>query len=205
MVLLNQSIFPQQKKKILAIAEENIDRRDPGDFNQAMMEFGAMVCLPSNPDCSSCIFRKKCIAFSNKSVNEIPARNSKAAIRHRFIHYLVLTITDRGGEFIYLNKRTGNDIWKNLYDFPSLERTSDNKGNKLPEQEFDVLLKPQAPLFLEVSEQYIHLLTHQKLHARFYRFHSDKMIELPYMLIPLNEIYKYPLPKLIDRYFSQNF
>ena len=193
------------KKKILRIAAENIDHRNPGDFNQAMMEFGAMVCTPSNPDCLNCTFRKNCIAYNNHMVDEIPVRNTKTAIRHRVLHYLVMTILDHGEEFIYLNKRSGNDIWKNLYDFPCIERVGDVKEHLVSEHEFHPILKTAAPEFLEVSGPYTHLLTHQKLHARFYRFHSEKMIDLPYVLIPLKNIHKYPIPKLIDRYLSVTF
>ena len=197
--------LPATKKKILEIATKQIDHRNPGDFNQAMMEFGAMVCTPSNPDCLNCLFGKKCIAFKNGMVNDLPARNSKTIVRKRFLHYLVLTIDDQGKEFIYLNKRTGIDIWKNLYDFPCIERSTDKNRHHLPEDEFNGLVNSALPKFLGVSGQYVHQLTHQKLHARFYRFHSDAMIDLPYALVPMKDIHRYPIPKLMDRYLSENF
>lgn len=197
--------LPAIKKKILELAINQIDHRNPGDFNQAMMEFGAMVCTPSNPDCLNCPFRKKCIAFKNNTVDEIPVRNTKTTVRHRYIHYLVLTINNHGKEYIYLNKRTGNDIWKNLYDFPCIERSPDKNKDHLSEDEFNFLLSSASPKFQEASGQFVHLLTHQQLHARFYRFHSDKMINLPYVLVPLKDVHKYPIPKLIDRYLSENF
>jgi A/G-specific adenine glycosylase len=197
--------LPGTKKKILAMAEVLIDQGNPGDFNQAMMEFGATVCTPANPDCLNCTFRKKCIAFSNHSVEELPVRNVKAGIRHRYLHYMVLTFTSKGKEFVYLNKRTGKDIWRNLYDFPCIEQSTGNGNQHLPEEEFKVLLKSVSADFKEFSGQYVHLLTHQKLHARFYRFHSGRMIDLPFMLIPLKDIFKYPIPKLIERYLSENF
>jgi A/G-specific adenine glycosylase len=196
--------MPETKKKIQAIATENMDRRNPGDFNQAVMEFGATVCKPANPDCACCIFRNRCFAHKNNMVEEIPVRKLKGAIRHRFLHYLVITFMNRGTEFVYLNKRTGNDIWRNLYDFPSLERELEGNEQYLPDHELFSLMNSETPCFREVSREYVHLLTHQKLHARFYRFHSDKPIELPYLLIPLKEIHKYPVPKLIDRYLLQN-
>ncbi|MDP1623851.1 MAG: A/G-specific adenine glycosylase [Bacteroidales bacterium] len=192
------------QKRIHAFVSDHIDHKNPGDFNQAMMEFGAMVCMPKNPDCAHCIFRKSCVAFKNNTVDQIPARNEKATIRNRFIHYLVITMTFRGKDFIYLNKRTGNDIWKNLYDFPSIEHNMAQREHHLPENEFNVLLKSNRPEFLEVSDQYIHLLTHQKLHIRFYRFHSDRIIELPFFLIPLKDIHKYPVPKPVDLYIRGN-
>jgi A/G-specific adenine glycosylase len=197
--------LPGTKKKILAMAEALIDQSKPGDFNQAMMEFGATVCTPANPDCLNCTFRKKCIAFSNQSVEELPVRNVKAGIRHRYLHYMVLTFTSKGKEFVYLNKRTGNGIWKNMYDFPCIERSLENKETRLPKQEFDFLSGDAETEFRGISGQYIHLLTHQKLFARFYRFHSGTMLNLPYMLVELKDIHRYPIPRLIDRYLSETF
>jgi A/G-specific adenine glycosylase len=197
--------LPATKRMIMVIATENIDRKNPGDFNQAMMEFGAMVCTPANPHCDHCVFKTTCVAYRNNMVSEIPARKAKATIRHRYLHYLVLTVDSQAEAFICLNKRTGDDIWKNLYDFPCIERTPVRKENHLPPGEFGSLLGSSAAEFREVSGQYIHLLTHQKLHARFYWFHSGKLIDLPFMPIPLKDIFKYPIPKLIERYLSENF
>ena len=191
---------PAVKKRILAIVTKNIEHANPGDFNQAMMEFGALVCVPANPGCSGCIFQGDCIACHKNVVDSIPRRNVKPAIRHRYLNYLVLTVSIHGEEFIYMNRRTGSDIWKNLYDFPVMEFAANDEGNRSPEQIFGSMLASNSPSFLKVSGQYQHLLTHQKLHAWFYRFHSDIMIELPFYLVPLNDIHKYPVPKLIDRY-----
>jgi A/G-specific adenine glycosylase len=119
------------------------------------------------------------------------------------MHYLVVTVTHRGTDFLYLNKRTGRDIWKNMYDFPCLEFSGDHHDHCLQTSEFNGLLKFSPMEFREVSKPYVHLLTHQKLKVRFYRFHSDKMIDLPFTLIPLTDIHQYPVPKLIDRYLSE--
>jgi A/G-specific adenine glycosylase len=196
--------LPGTKKLIHAIATEYIDQRSPGDYNQAMMEFGATVCTPVNPDCRHCIFKMNCIAFNSNMVGEIPARSPKAGIRNRYLHYLVLTVKHGGTEFIYLNKRTGNDIWKNLYDFPCLESSMNNREHRLTGHDFNTVFPPGVFEFQGVSGQYIHLLTHQKLHVMFYRFHAGKIIDLPYILVSLKDIHNYPVPKLIDRYLSQN-
>jgi len=195
---------PETKRKIHAIATEKLDRQNPGDFNQAMMEFGATVCTPASPGCMNCIFKKQCFAFNNNLVDELPERDPKAVKHDRFIHYLVVTVSADGQHFIYLNKRSGKDIWKNLYDFPSVEHSPDKKRHLLPEQEFATMLNCTAKELRDVSGEYIHVLTHQKLHVRFYWFHSDQMRELPYLLIPLTEIHKYPVPKLIERYLAAN-
>ncbi len=195
--------LPATKRKIHFIATQNIDHRNPGDYNQALMEFGATFCTPAKPDCIRCIFRDTCVAFNKSVVEAIPVRSSKTAIRQRFIHYLVLTFTIHGRGYICMNKRTGNDIWKNLYDFPSLELPPGIIAD-LPASLGFMAHGSDEFEFLGVSEEYVHALTHQKLHARFYRYHATKNIELPYLLVPPEDIHQYPVPRLIDRYLSQH-
>ena len=210
----------ETKKRILEIARENIDHSYPGDFNQSIMEFGARICTPVNPACRSCIFRKKCFANGHKMVAELPVRPQKAMVRKRYLHYLVLTCHDRGADFIYLNKRTGNDIWKNLFDFPQVEP---DKGTiqdyPMNHQAMLAVFKsgdfksigdehPNSQLlrqFRGISKKYVHQLTHQRLHVWFYQFHFDKKVELPYLKVPLLNIHTYPLPRLIDKYLIDIF
>ena len=233
------------KKQILEIATEKIDHRHPGDFNQAVMEFGATFCVPANPSCATCIFRSSCFALKQGMVAELPARSLKAAIRNRYLHYLVITCTIGGEDFIGLNKRTGNDIWKNLFDFPQIEfakgrgqhnpqfelhagnrqhnpQVELHAGNRqhYPQVEHPEGIKQDHPLnarelgillgdnhpglaieqFLGVSPKYNHLLTHQRLHAWFYRFHSETKAEWPSLLVAMNKLNEYPVPRMIEKY-----
>jgi A/G-specific adenine glycosylase len=205
------------KKRILEISGKLIDHKHPGDFNQAMMEFGARVCTPAGPGCSSCVVKNECFAFKHEMVNELPSRASKASPRSRYIHYMVITCTDGRKDFIYLNKRTGKDIWKNLFDFPQLEPVTGVKQDQpLNENVFSALFQSEQSknkgyadqfnhLFYQykgVSDQYDHLLTHQKLHAWFYRFHLESRVELPFILVPLQELNDYPVPRLVDKYLN---
>jgi A/G-specific adenine glycosylase len=190
----------ETKKKILSIATECLDPLNPGDYNQAMMEFGATVCTPVKPGCEDCIFKSACWAYLSHMVDEIPLRKSKVAVRERYIHYLVLTYTQEGEDFIYLNKRTGSDIWRNLYDFPCLELTAEKNTGILPLQSFTSLLNTSAAVLGNVTDEYIHLLTHQKLHVRFYRVHIPEKIELPFIPVKVSDLSAYPVPRLIDRY-----
>ncbi len=208
------------KKRILKIAGELIDHGHPGDFNQGVMEFGARVCTPVNPGCNSCIFNKKCFATVHKMVAELPVRPQKTMVRKRYLHYLVLTCCDGGEDYIYLNKRTGNDIWRNLFDFPQVEP---DKGaiedQPMNQQAVLALFKsgdfksigdanPDSQLlrqFRSISKQYDHQLTHQRLHVWFYQFHFNKKVELPYLMVPFINIHTYPLPRLIDKYLIDIF
>jgi A/G-specific adenine glycosylase len=205
------------KKKILDIASDLIDHNHPGDFNQAMMEYGAIVCTPVSPDCHLCIFNQKCFACKQMMVDELPSKAAKARMRDRYIHYMVLTFTYGAEEYICLNKRTGKDIWRNLFDFPSIEPVRmKNNDRPLNKQDFSSLFRSDHEKnsrktcqfnhlqvqYKGVSDRYDHFLTHQRLHVRFYRFHSENKIELPFIIVPLKELNNYPVPRLLDKYLK---
>ena len=98
-------------------ANELLDRQRPGLHNQAMMEFGALLCTPQNPDCLHCPVQAHCLAFDHQTVMQRPVKLPKVKISTRHFNYLVLRVEKNGEKCLYLHKRDGNDIWKNLYDF----------------------------------------------------------------------------------------
>ncbi len=193
------------RKRIHSLALERIDPENPGDFNQAMMEFGAMVCTPANPGCANCPFKESCIAWNKNLVEKIPVRHASRVTRHRYIHYAVITFRRRGEEFICLNKRTGDDIWRNLYDFPSVESAPLKPGRSLKPIDFAALFNGPVPEFCEVSEPVIHVLTHQRIHARFYRFRLPPKPDLPFLCVPVENITGYPVPRLVEKFIQQYF
>lgn len=191
------------KTRIREILLGLIDQRRPGDFNQAVMEFGATVCTPADPQCSGCVFRSSCFALKQGMVAELPVRKPGTAVKERHIHYIVITYRHRGENYLFLNRRTGNDIWKNLYDFPSLEHKLRKGEDHLSEKAFEGFLQIPVPEFLDVSGPYHHLLSHRRILAWFYRVHFNKKIILPFVVAPVNRIGQYPIPRLIERYLEQ--
>ncbi|MCU0371008.1 MAG: A/G-specific adenine glycosylase, partial [Bacteroidales bacterium] len=109
------------KKKVREILAGMIDPLKPGIFNQAVMELGAVICKPRQPLCGQCPVIQDCYAFRNKLTAELPVIKKVKDLSLRYFNYLV--ILNRQGKYNYtwLKKRTGNDIWKNLYDFPLIE------------------------------------------------------------------------------------
>mgnify|MGYP001598355526 CR=1 FL=1 len=105
------------EKKFYSLAGNLLNRKNPGNFNQAIMEFGAIHCTPVNPKCMKCIFRESCVAFQTGRVADFPVKSKKAKSRNRYFNYLVI----HNGNNIFLDKRQKNDIWKNLYEFPLIE------------------------------------------------------------------------------------
>ncbi len=210
--------LPATKRLILDIATRLIEPNKPGDFNQAMMEFGATVCTPANPGCTGCIFNSSCVAHDRGLVDMIPARVPKPPVKLRYLHYLVITFADNTGNHIFLNKRSGNDIWRNLYDFPQMDQAG-GMGESGPicveaggveepgtgyEGQFRKVLQSDRVEYLGVSAPYTHLLSHRKLQVRFYRFHSAEKVDLPYMAVPLAELGQYPLPRPVEQYLKEN-
>ncbi len=108
----------QSNKQVYAKASELIPVKDPGDFNQAVMEFGAIQCKPANPACADCIFRTECYAFNNNLTDKLPVKKKEIVRRSRFLNYLFIPCHDNG---LILYKRSGNDIWENLWELPLYE------------------------------------------------------------------------------------
>ena len=81
---------------------ENIDPDHPGDFNQAVMEFGALQCTPKNPDCANCLFNESCYALRKNMVAQLPVRETKKKPRERYFSYFVIRDID---DSIVLKKR----------------------------------------------------------------------------------------------------
>lgn len=191
----------QGKKRFKELAGFMIARQNPGDFNQAMMEFGATVCKPVKPDCEICPVANQCEAFKKRTVMELPVKKKSVKIRNRYFQYLVLL----KGKSVFVQKRAENDIWKGLYQFPLIE----TKQNIAPEKfiksnKFNDLVYSNSQI-LKISEEIKHRLSHQLLHIRFYKIKLEQFAHAEYYnLIALEELEKYPVPKVIEEYIKNN-
>lgn len=191
--------------KIFAkLADTLLDREHPGRHNQAMMEFGALQCLPKHPGCLLCPLQSHCLAFDHQTVGERPVKINKTKIKTRFLNYLV--IKDKDGHF-YLRKRQQNDIWKNLYDFPCVEsERSLSIEEVITHPDFKAILPHQTYQIHRISPPFTHKLTHQNLIATFIEIKiSDFLPPIQknnILLVLENEMGKYPIPKLIENYLN---
>ena len=184
------------------LADKLLDRKHPGLHNQAMMEFGALHCVPQNPDCLFCPLQAHCLAFDHHSVADRPVKLQKTKVRTRYFNYLV--IKDQHGN-ICLNRRKSGDIWQGLYDFPCIE------SNRLLSVE-EIIASPEFKEFIpkpsfqitQVTRPFTHKLTHQTLIAIFLEIKiSDFLPSIQknnILLVPENDIIRYPVPKLIENY-----
>ena len=164
---------------------------NPGDFNQAMMEYGALVCTPF-PDCESCVFSSKCIAYINKEVDSIPVKSKKKKPKERFLNYIVFI--DSKHKTI-VNKRTNKDIWYKLNEFPLIESKTEIKNiNTLTD--FKKLIDNLSITIIKEKEKIYrvkHILSHQILYISFYQISVKETITSGVHLSNLNN-YNFPVP-----------
>ena len=199
------------KKTIKNLATHLIDRQQPGEFNQAVMEFGALYCKPQNPDCGSCVFRNECKAFMGNKVEIIPVKSRQVLQRNRYFHYLFIVWANK---LVYIRKRSGQDIWRNLYDFPLIEKHQPVTQKKIVEEILnylgnDLINNPQ----ITISTDYRHILTHQVILARFYTimlYDSEPFQKINSLhgnnwdAVELKNLHQYPVPRLIEKFLKKN-
>jgi len=182
--------------------EEVIDTKQPDLFNQAIMEFGAMHCTPAKPLCLYCEFQIECFAFQNQQQSQLPVKIKKVKVRKRYFHYLVFVLNNE----VYLKERGKNDIWQGLHDFHLIE--SDNENINLD----DALTKDQmlASELLNESSNFKHILTHQRITAKFYVINLLNPEPFKNLLSSMkaydrDAVFEVPIPKLIDNYLNEVF
>jgi A/G-specific adenine glycosylase len=178
------------------------DRKNPADFNQAIMEFGALQCKPGLPDCPNCVFRKICVAYKKGAVLQYPQTAKKPVEARRYFYYIVPVFFCQKTAFTFLQKRNANDIWKNLYEFPLIELDKIISPKKvLLSNEFRQMFPINGHKLISISESFTHKLTHQIIHAQFIRIEiegNEKEIDLPE--IKLSDLRSFPVSRLTDKY-----
>lgn len=193
--------LPKTKIEFQQLAQEVLVKENPALFNQAIMEFGALQCVPKNPDCNSCILNSSCAALQYKKVSKLPVKTKKTKVTNRYLNYLILK--DVENNFI-VQKREGKGIWENLYEFPMLETADLLSVNETIDQIESMLFyneKPSGILILH-NEIILHKLSHQHLYIRFFelRFASKLPDSKPFI-----EIEKLPFPIVIHNFMFSNY
>ena len=183
-----------------ALAQNLIDATHPGNFNQALMEFGARYCVPSNPDCDNCIFNATCIAYQQKRVAQLPVKQNKTKIKTEFYNYLVCLTKD--GKTLF-EQRTQKGIWQNLYQFPLLQSKKELQLNDLKKNQ-DFIERTKNMTLQSISKfnetMIVHKLSHKNLLTTFWILEVDTFLVEG---MPFSEIHKLPVPVLIENFISK--
>jgi len=192
------------RKTFYRLADGLLDRNNPGFHNQAIMEFGALCCTPRNPGCQDCPVMPGCYAFQHKLMESLPVKNKKKQRRIRYFYFYVA----EDEEHVIIGKRTENGIWKHLYQFPLYEPDHHPADGGLPALPF---LREAAghshEVTAEISREFIHMLTHQEIRARFIRVkHHHLPDKFPGGIrISKAEIHNFAFPVLVKNYIQEIF
>jgi A/G-specific adenine glycosylase len=182
------------QKTFQQMANDLLDKQHPGLHNQAMMEFGATLCKPKNPDCGICPVREGCYAYANNTIAVLPVKLNKLKIRERFFNYFLIT----DGDNLLVNKRSDKDIWANMHDLPLIETSSMLDVNEL-------LALSQVKEFFgnniaidNISPIKKHVLTHQRLYVRLIKLNGLPMkLKEDWFFIPVDEMKKLAIPRIV--------
>ena len=187
------------KKEFAALAFELMAKDNPALFNQAIMEFGALQCVPKSPNCSICIFNESCTALQKKKVDQLPVKSKKLKVRKRYFNYLV--VTDELGNTI-IQKRTAKGIWHNLYEFPLIETDKEEDFDCIAEQIQNDFFKGNSILSVtESNEQSIvHKLSHQHLYIKFWEVKIEGIIANG---IDAKNLKTFPFPIVIHNFIER--
>ena len=186
------------KKHYAAIASELLAPEAPSRYNQAIMDFGAMVCTPKNPSCGACPLSEICLSFDTELPELLPIKARKTAVKEEELHFYLL----QKGSHIAVEKRDKTGIWKGLYQFPILK---------------------EAPADWQETETFKlkdHRLTHRLLHITVHHCRPktgagsavkaegsdrDGKSVLPYSFIPIQEHHKLAFPKPLRHFLDTRF
>lgn len=174
-------------KYFFELGKSVISTDEPGDFNEAVMELGATICLPKNPKCKICPIANVCFAHKENQIKNLPVKISKLKIKEIQIDYFFILSKDK----FLIHHRDKKGIWQNLYDFPT----------QIP---------PKYKNQTKCVKQSTHILSHRKLNISFYELKISKGLknlaqELHCTIVDSNSIQNYPLPKPIENFIFEKF
>lgn len=195
------------KKQFTELANSLLDKQQPDLHNQAIMEFGALQCTPTNPDCIHCPLETSCFAKEHDKISYLPVKEKKTRVTHRYFHHLVFIC----GEETLLSKRSDKDIWQNLYEFPLYESTKLCSFEEILMERnwLSELVKLNSVHVSYQSKEIKHVLSHQIIHAIFYVINTEcTTSELSHFIpVKIEHLNKYPVSRLTEKFlkkFSEN-
>lgn len=188
------------KKFFAGLAQELLHREHPDLYNQAIMDFGAMQCVPKSPDCLFCPLRECCVAYSKGMVGALPVKEGKTIVKPRYFNYLHI----RNKGVILLSQRREKDIWQNLYEYPLIEtgQEMDFAGLQQTEEYLRLMEGTGDIQVLRMLEMPKHVLSHRIIYARFYELEISRFTANmdAYLKVREREEEKYAVSRLIELY-----
>ncbi len=189
------------KREFTALAFELMPKDSPALFNQAIMEFGALQCVPKSPNCAACVFNESCAALQKKKVDQLPVKSKKLKVRNRFFNYLVV-LDDN--ENTLIQKRTAKGIWHKLYEFPLIETEKVEDFDCITAQIQNKFFTNNEVISVKESNEksIIHKLSHQHLHIKFWKVRVKGTIKNG---ISATTLKTFPFPIVIHNFIEKDF
>lgn len=191
----------QGRRMFAGLAQNLLDKQNPGLHNQAIMEFGALQCVPVSPDCTRCPLADKCMAYVQGNVSRYPVKQGRTKVRNRYFNYFDIRL----GDTMYLQKRMAKDIWQNLYELPLIETASEEELSDLQGHEsFSLLFPDGSHPYIRYVMQQKHVLSHQVIYARFYLAEvSAKPLQEGLIEVKRGDVDGYPVSRLVHKYLEK--
>ena len=191
------------KKEFAQLAQNILSTEKPGIHNQAIMEFGALQCTHTSPNCPNCPLNNQCKAFELDIISILPVKNKKTKVTNRFFNYLFIELN--GSTF--LQKRTAKDVWQNLYEFPLIETNALLDSSELIENE---IFKQLTTGISEVQVQKIsnpmkHILSHRVIYALFFTIKISNINEAlnTTTKTAINQIDRFAVSRLMELFLER--
>ena len=188
------------KKYFTQFANELIDKKRAGTYNQAIMDFGATICKPV-PQCDQCVFNKSCYALLNKRIFELSVKEKKISIKKRWFYYLLIEHKHQ----LAIRQRTAKDIWQQLYEFPMIENAQDlERGKILARAEKLNWFIPGKYEVVTLSPVYKQQLSHQLIAGRFIHVRvKNKPDQDDWQWVNETGLEKFAFPRVINQYLEK--
>ena len=186
------------KKEFATLAQTLLDKKHPGRYNQAIMDFGALQCVPQSPPCEACPLMDSCVAWAERRVGLLPTKSKQTAVSERHFVYVYL----RSGEKVWLHRRPSGDIWQGLYEPLLAEFDHRPCEEELSAHPLLAPIAAVAPLRL-IKQGVKHVLTHRRIYADFYEATLPAEWQMEgFIAVPEAERGDYAVPRLVEQLFE---
>ncbi len=191
------------RRQLSVLSSALIPVEKPGLFNQALMDFGSMVCKSPVPDCDHCPVFPECGAYTSRRQASLPVSRKKIRKKNRYLNYLVFLDRDA----VYMRKREDRDIWQGLFEFYLIETKKVPETDRLFKEYPGKILPVQVPA--DSPHDYKHVLTHQNLFIRFHVIELKKadvkkmLMSLGFQKYTMDQVEQLPKPIIIERFLKE--
>ena len=192
------------KKEFSLLAQNLLSKSQPGIHNQSLMEFGALQCVPVNPDCGNCPLQTVCMAFDMNIVTLLPVKSKKNKSTNRYFNYIYIKFQGN----TYLQKRLANDVWQNLFEFPLIESDHLLSTSELTDNDLfkSLMVGIDEVDIHKISNPMKHILSHRVIYAQLILITiSNKNKSLnQFIQVPLKEIDRFAVSRLMELFLENS-